>query len=165
MLTVSLLFLGVILYYAAFSVSIFIGKDEEFNNIESKIRKIILPHYDIKYKYLLDKYKQFKGKRVIVRNNDTVELLDKLDELKITKSWMEIANIEDNRVLYIKEVVVRKTNKWTPFLKKWIVYFHLGRTMEFDFNEDPDVMDYVEILDKELENILIKENLLSTKST
>jgi len=163
MLTVSLLFLGVILYYAAFSVSIFIGKDEEFNNIESKIRKIILPHYDIKYKYLLDKYKHFEGKRVIVRKNNTVELLDKLDELKITKSWTGASKIEDNRVLYIKEVVVRKTNQWTPFLKKWKVILSLGRTMEFDFDEDAEGIDYVVILDKELEKSLIKENLLPAK--
>ena len=98
-----------------------------------------------------------KGRGVIVRKNNTVELLDKLDELKITKSWTGASKIEDNRVLYIKEVVVRKTNQWTPFLKKWMVYLELGRTMDVDINEDPDVIDYVEILDKELETIFLKK--------
>ena len=153
---------GSILYVVSFGVALFIGKHEEFNELESKIRKRIFPHYDIKYKYLLDKYKHFEGKRVIVRKNNTVELLDKLDELKITKSWTGASKIEDNRVLYIKEVVVRKTNQWTPFLKKWKVILSLGRTMKIKL-EDSEVIDYVVILDKELEKTLIKENLLPAK--
>ena len=159
----AIIFWGFILYVVSFGVALFIGKHEEFNELESKMRKRIFPHYDIKYKYLLDKYKHFEGKRVIVRKNNTVELLDKLDELKITKSWTGASKIEDNRVLYIKEVVVRKTNQWTPFLKKWKVILSLGRTMEFDFDEDAEGIDYVVILDKELEKSLIKENLLPAK--
>jgi hypothetical protein len=159
----AIIFWGFILYVVSFVVAFFIGKHEEFKEIESKIRKRILPHYDIKYKYLLDKYKHFEGKRVIVRKNNTVELLDKLDELKITKSWTGASKIEDNRVLYIKEVWIRKTNQWTPFRKKWKVILKLGKKMEFDEYEDEEGIDYVIILDKELEKSLIKENLLPAK--
>ena len=59
----AIIFWGFILYVVSFGVALFIGKHEEFNELESKIRKRILPHYDIKYKYLLDKYKHFEGKR------------------------------------------------------------------------------------------------------
>ena len=154
----AIIFWGVILYVVSFVVAFFIGKHEEFKNIESKIRKRILPHYDIKYKYLLDKYKHFEGKRFVVKKNNTVELLDKLDELKITESWMGVPKIGHEKVLYIAEVDVRKTNQWTPFLKKWRVSFYLSRTMKLDDRDT--VVDHLEILDKELEKILIKENLL-----
>ena len=129
----------------------------QVNNI-GKHNLLLRAKISREYKYLLDKYKHFEGKRVVVKKNNTVELLDKLDELKITESWMGAPKIGHEKVLYIAEVDVRKTNQWTPFLKKWRVSFYLSRTMKLD--EYEEAFDHLEILDKELEKILIKENLL-----